>query len=117
MQEVRGDNYLSQHMGDVEINAYPRIRDSTGGGVDGRAEALRSARLGHLLVAGDGAGEGERALVQGIRPRAGAGAGEPGAGVVVAGDRDSDIYERLKWQSKDREEAGLAARANAAGVL
>ena len=37
--------------------------------------------------------------------------------MVVAGDRDSDIYERLKWQSKDREEAGLAARANAAGVL
>ena len=37
----------------------------------------------------------------------------PGTRVVVVGDRESDIYELLKWQSEHRQEAGLLVRANA----
>ena len=36
-----------------------------------------------------------------------------GTRVVVVGDRASDIYELLQWQSLHREEAGLVVRANA----
>ena len=36
-----------------------------------------------------------------------------GTRVVVVGDRESDIYELLKRQSEQREEAGLVVRANA----
>ena len=35
-----------------------------------------------------------------------------GTRVVVVGDRESDIYELLQWQSRHREEAGLVVRAN-----
>ena len=33
--------------------------------------------------------------------------------VVMVGDRESDIYELLKWQGVHREKAGLVVRANA----
>ena len=36
----------------------------------------------------------------------------PGTRVVVVGDRESDIYELLQWQSRHRAEAGLVVRAN-----
>ncbi len=41
------------------------------------------------------------------------GRASPGTRVVVVGDRESDIYELLKWQAAHADEAGLVVRANA----
>lgn len=54
-----------------------------------------------------GAGDGKPALVAGIRSGARARAIEPGDAGGVVGDRESDLYVLLQWQSRHREEAGL----------
>ena len=41
------------------------------------------------------------------------GRASPGTRVVVVGDRESDIYDLLKWQAAHADEAGLVVRASA----